>query len=54
MSEGFNSRIQTIKNNARDFRAFDKFRTLVLFCCGKLNLFSSEVYPLSFLKNRIR
>lgn len=38
MSEGFNSRIQTIKSNARGFRAFDNFRTRILFYCGKLDL----------------
>jgi transposase len=38
MSEGFNSRIQTIKSNARGFRAFENFRTRILFYCGKLDL----------------
>jgi transposase len=38
MSEGFNSRIQTIKSNARGFRAFDNYRTRILFYCGKLDL----------------
>lgn len=38
MSEGFNSRIQTIKSNARGFRAFENFRTRILFYCGKLHL----------------
>ena len=38
MSEGFNSRIQTIKSNARGFRSFENFRTRILFYCGKLDL----------------
>jgi transposase len=38
MSEGFNSRIQSIKSQARGFRAFDNFRTRILFYCGKLDL----------------
>jgi transposase len=38
MSEGFNSRIQSIKSQARGFRAFENFRTRILFYCGKLNM----------------
>jgi transposase len=38
MSEGFNSRIQTIKSNARGFRGFKNYRTRILFYCGKLDL----------------
>lgn len=38
MSEGFNSRIQTLKANARGFRNFDNYRTRILFFCGKLDL----------------
>jgi transposase len=38
MSEGFNSRIQTIKSSARGFRNFDNYRTRILFFCGKLDL----------------
>lgn len=38
MSEGFNSRIQSIKSQARGFRAFDNFRIRILFYCGKLDL----------------
>lgn len=37
-TEGFNSRIQAIKANARDFRRFGNFRTRFLFFCGKLDL----------------
>ena len=37
-SEGFNSRIQSIKSNARGFRSFDNYRTRILFYCGKLEL----------------
>lgn len=38
MSEGFNSRIQTLKANARGFRNFENYRTRILFFCGKLAL----------------
>jgi transposase len=38
VSEGFNSRIQSIKSSARGFRNFDNYRTRILFFCGKLDL----------------
>jgi len=38
MSEGFNSRIQSIKSQARGFRAFKNYRTRIFFYCGKLDL----------------
>ena len=38
MSEGFNSRIQSIKSSARGFHCFKNYRTRILFYCGKLNL----------------
>lgn len=37
-SEGFNSRIQNIKSNARGFQNFDNYRNRILFFCGKLSL----------------
>lgn len=37
-SEGFNSLIQNIKANARGLPNFAKFRTRILFYCGKLNM----------------
>jgi transposase len=37
-SEGFNSRIQAIKSNARGFRSFENYRIRILFFCGKLAL----------------
>lgn len=37
-SEGFNSRIQSIKSAARGFRAFRNYRIRILFYCGKLDL----------------
>jgi transposase len=43
MSEGFNSRIQSIKSQARGFRTFENYRTRILFYCGKLNLTPTEV-----------
>lgn len=37
-SEGFNSRIQSIKSAARGFRNFKNYRTRILFFCGRLEL----------------
>ncbi len=42
MVEGFNSKIQTIKSNARGFRDFNSYRIKILFYCGKLNLLPPE------------
>jgi transposase len=38
VSEGFNSRIQAIKADARGFRRFENYRARILFFCGKLDL----------------
>jgi transposase len=43
MSEGFNSRIQSIKSQARGFRAFENYRTRILFYCGKLKLMPTVI-----------
>jgi len=43
ISEGFNSRIQSIKSQARGFRSFDNFRTRILFYGGKLDLQPPEI-----------
>jgi len=37
-AEGFNSKIQSVKANARGFRSFDNYRTSILFFCGGLDL----------------
>jgi transposase len=37
-SEGFNSRIQSIKSAARGFRNFENYRIRILFFCGRLEL----------------
>jgi transposase len=37
-TEGFNSKVQAIKADARAFRRFDSYRARILFHCGKLNL----------------
>lgn len=37
-SEGMNSRIQTVKSNARGFRSFQGYRTSILFYCGGLDM----------------
>jgi len=39
MMEGFNSKVQSIKANARGFRNFGNYRIAILFYCGKLNLY---------------
>jgi transposase len=38
VTEGLNSKIQSIKSNARGFRSFQNYRTRILFFCGKLTL----------------
>lgn len=38
VSEGFNSRIQSIKSAARGFRSFPNYRLRILFYCGKLEM----------------
>lgn len=38
MMEGFNSKIQSIKANARGYRNFANYRVAILFYCGKLDL----------------
>jgi transposase len=38
ITEGFNSRIQSLKAAARGFRCFANYRTRILFFCGKLDL----------------
>jgi transposase len=37
-AEGFNSKIQSLKSNARGFRSFQNYRTRILFYCGKLDV----------------
>lgn len=37
-AEGLNSKIQTIKSNARGYRSFTGFRNSILFYCGKLDM----------------
>ena len=39
VTEGLNSKIQTIKSNARGFRSFENYRISILFHCGKLELY---------------
>ncbi len=38
MTEGFNSKIQAIKADARGFRRFENYRARILFHCGKLSM----------------
>jgi transposase len=37
-AEGLNSKIQTVKANARGYRSFNGFRNSILFYCGDLNM----------------
>ena len=39
VTEGLNSKIQSLKSAARDFRNFRNYRIRILFFCGKLNLY---------------
>lgn len=39
VSEGINSKIQSVKSNARGFRNFQNYRIAILFHCGKLDLY---------------
>ena len=39
VTEGLNSKIQSLKAAARGFRNFRNYRTRILFFCGKLNLY---------------
>ena len=38
VSEGINSKIQTLKASARGFHDFEGYRTRILFYCGKLDM----------------
>lgn len=38
LTEGFNSKIQPIKADARGFRRFENYRARILFFCGRLDL----------------
>ena len=39
VTEGLNSKIQSLKANARGFRNFENYRVSILFHCGKLELY---------------
>lgn len=43
ITEGFNSKIQSLKANARGFRNFENYRISILFHCGKLDFFPLKV-----------
>ncbi len=53
ISEGFNSKIQAIKADARGFRRFQNYRFRILFHCGKLDLprLYRDFHPRSSPKN---
>ena len=39
VTEGLNSKIQSLKSAARGFRSFRNYRIRFLFFCGKVNLY---------------
>ena len=39
VTEGLNSKIQSLKSAARGFRNFKNYQTRILFFCGKLDLY---------------
>ncbi|PIR03061.1 MAG: hypothetical protein COV60_02290 [Candidatus Magasanikbacteria bacterium CG11_big_fil_rev_8_21_14_0_20_43_7] len=39
VTERLNSKIQSIKANARGFRNFENYRIAILFHCGKLSMY---------------
>ena len=45
MTEGFNSKIQAIKADARGFRRFENYRARILFFCGKLDMLPTPHTP---------
>jgi len=45
ISEGFNSKIQALKSDARGFRSFANYRARILFHCGKLDLLPNLPAP---------
>jgi len=50
LTEGFNSKIQAIRADARGFRSFANYRARLLFCCGRLNLYPEGYEPQSHTK----
>ena len=42
VAEGFNSKIQSLKADARSFRKASNYRTRILFYCGGLDLIPSN------------
>jgi transposase len=41
MTDGFNSKIQSLKHAARGFRTFANFRIRIVFFCGRVDLYPS-------------
>jgi len=50
LTEGFNSKIQAIKADARGFRRFENYRTRILFFCGKLDMMPDSFSPATHSK----
>ena len=49
-TEGFNSRIQALKADARGFRSFENYRTRILFFCAKLDMMAAIHSPATHTK----
>lgn len=47
LTEGFNSKIQAIKADARGFRRFQNYRSRILFFCGKLDMSPAVHSPIA-------
>jgi len=45
LTEGFNSKIQSIRADARGFRSFANYRARILFFCGRLDLYPAGFEP---------
>jgi transposase len=50
ITEGFNSKIQAIRADARGFRSFKNYRTRILFFCAKLDLSPQLPSPFAHTK----
>lgn len=44
VSEGINSRIQSVKSAARGFHSFESYRIRILFFCGKLDMLPTQTH----------
>jgi transposase len=50
LTEGFNSKIQALKADARGFPSFENYRTRILFFCAKLDMMPAIHSPATHTK----